>query len=248
MKNVIIMQLNSGGYESYSYGLIPWVHYIPVDHLFTSITSVVNWALNKSNEKNLLQISKNADKDEVLGYYPLAYNGAELDKFWMIAAWEDPTGRLLLKEMTLKTFLNKSTKDIIEKEFLGESRIGKQVKSKINSVAKKDYWTLISIMACENFPDNVQGMSDVAQSIYNRYLNAWSYTLKNLVYAYDPEYLILGGGVMTEGENLRAYFQTFLDKANWLNHFTVKVVLAKNPDWAGVIGAAILAQEKEIAH
>jgi activator of 2-hydroxyglutaryl-CoA dehydratase len=53
---------------------------------------------------------------------------------------------------------------------------------------------------------------------------------------------------MTEGENLRAYFQTFLDKANWLSHFTVKVVLAKNPDWAGVIGAAILAQEKEIAH
>jgi activator of 2-hydroxyglutaryl-CoA dehydratase len=30
--------------------------------------------------------------------------------------------------------------------------------------------------------------------------------------------------------------------------FTVKVVLAQNPDWAGVIGAAILAQEKEIAH
>jgi glucokinase len=88
----------------------------------------------------------------------------------------------------------------------------------------------------------------LAKSVYNRYLNAWSYTLKNLVYAYDPEYLIWGGGVMTEGENLRAYFQTFLDKANWLNHFTVKVVLAKNPDWAGVIGAAILAQEKEIAH
>jgi glucokinase len=88
----------------------------------------------------------------------------------------------------------------------------------------------------------------LAKSVYNRYLNAWSYTLKNLVYAYDPEYLILGGGVMTEGENLREYFQTFLDKANWLNHFTVKVVLAKNPDWAGVIGAAILAQEKEIAH
>lgn len=88
----------------------------------------------------------------------------------------------------------------------------------------------------------------LAVSIYNRYLKAWSYTLKNLVYAYDPEYLILGGGVMTEGENLREYFQTFLDKANWLNHFTVKVVLAQNPDWAGVIGAAILAQEKEIAH
>ena len=88
----------------------------------------------------------------------------------------------------------------------------------------------------------------LAKSIYNSYLKAWSYTLKNLVYAYDPEYLILGGGVMTDGENLREYFQTFIDKANWLSDFTVKVVLAQNPDWAGVIGAAILAQEKEIAH
>jgi hypothetical protein len=32
----------------------------------------------------------------------------------------------------------------------------------------KDYWTLITVMACENFTDNSQGMADTAQSIYNR--------------------------------------------------------------------------------
>ncbi len=32
----------------------------------------------------------------------------------------------------------------------------------------KDYWTLITVMACENFMDNSQGMADTAQSIYNR--------------------------------------------------------------------------------
>jgi hypothetical protein len=31
-----------------------------------------------------------------------------------------------------------------------------------------EYWTLITIMACENFPDQKQGMADTAQSIYNR--------------------------------------------------------------------------------
>lgn len=33
----------------------------------------------------------------------------------------------------------------------------------------QSYWTLITIIACENFPDNKQGMADVAQSIYNRF-------------------------------------------------------------------------------
>jgi hypothetical protein len=32
----------------------------------------------------------------------------------------------------------------------------------------KDYWTLITVMACENFTENSQGMADTAQSIYNR--------------------------------------------------------------------------------
>lgn len=32
-----------------------------------------------------------------------------------------------------------------------------------------DYWTLITIMACENYTDYPQGMADVAQSIYNRF-------------------------------------------------------------------------------
>ena len=31
-----------------------------------------------------------------------------------------------------------------------------------------DYWTLITVMACENYTDNSQGMADTAQSIYNR--------------------------------------------------------------------------------
>lgn len=34
---------------------------------------------------------------------------------------------------------------------------------------KSDYWTLITIIACENYPKEKQGMSDTAQSIYNRY-------------------------------------------------------------------------------
>jgi hypothetical protein len=48
-----------------------------------------------------------------------------------------------------------------------------QTPTSSNKVTKsnklKDYWTLITIMACENYPDQSQGMADVAQSIYNRF-------------------------------------------------------------------------------
>ena len=64
-----------------------------------------------SDTRSLL--SRNTDKEEVLAYYPLTYNGAALDKFWVVAFWRDPYGKLYLREMTLKDFLTKNTKSII---------------------------------------------------------------------------------------------------------------------------------------
>lgn len=96
--------------------------------------------------------------------------------------------------------------------------------------------------------DAASGGDSLAKLFYQKILLAWAYTLKNIVYAFDPEYLIIGGGVMINGENLRNYFQTFLNDASWISPVGVKVVLAKNPDWAGVIGASILAQEKAERH
>ena len=64
-----------------------------------------------SDTRSLL--SRNTDKEEVIAYYPLAYNGATLDKFWVVAFWRNPFGKLYLREMTLKDFLTKNTKSII---------------------------------------------------------------------------------------------------------------------------------------
>jgi uncharacterized protein YjaZ len=49
---------------------------------------------------------------------------------------------------------------------LAKKEIGDIVPKNINS---QDYWTLITVIAAENFLDNLQGMADVAQSIYNRF-------------------------------------------------------------------------------
>lgn len=47
-------------------------------------------------------------------------------------------------------------------------QVNRQAKAKA-AFSKADYWTLITIIACENFTSEKQGMSDTAQSIYNRY-------------------------------------------------------------------------------
>ena len=64
-----------------------------------------------SDQRPLL--SKNVEKQKVVAYYPVAYNGAALDKFWVVAFWRNPSGKLYLREMTLKDFLTKTTKSII---------------------------------------------------------------------------------------------------------------------------------------
>jgi len=119
-----------------------------------------------SDQRPLL--SKNVEKQKVVAYYPVAYNGAALDKFWVVAVWKNTDGKKYLKEMTLKDFLSRSTKEIIDKDFLSASSVKTDV-SQQNKINKKDYWTLITIIACENYTDQTQGMADVAQSIYNRY-------------------------------------------------------------------------------
>jgi len=51
-----------------------------------------------------------------------------------------------------------------------------------------NYWTLVAISAAESFKDNLQGMADVAQSIYNR-LNAngrYGSTIKRIVLEDNP--------------------------------------------------------------
>jgi len=49
---------------------------------------------------------------------------------------------------------------------LAKKQIGDIVPKNIDA---QDYWTLIAVLAAENYLDNLQGMADVAQSIYNRF-------------------------------------------------------------------------------
>ncbi len=80
-----------------------------------------------------------------------------------------------------------------------------------------------------------------ALSIRNRSLEVWASGILNLVYAYDPERVVIGGGVMHSADVILPFIQNKMNQAAWLPENAVEIVAAQQPDWAGVLGMGYLA-------
>lgn len=78
-------------------------------------------------------------------------------------------------------------------------------------------------------------------AVRNRCLEAWATGLLNLVYAYDPERVVIGGGVMHSADVILPFIQNKMNHAAWLPPNAVEVLAAQQPDWAGVLGMGYLA-------
>jgi len=79
-----------------------------------------------------------------------------------------------------------------------------------------------------------------ALAVRNRCLEAWVTGILNLVYAYDPERVVIGGGVMHSADVILPFIQNKINQAAWLPPNAVEVVAAQEPDWAGVLGMGYL--------
>ena len=79
-----------------------------------------------------------------------------------------------------------------------------------------------------------------ASSVRERCLEVWTAGILNLVYAYDPERVVIGGGVMHSADVIIPFIQNKINQAAWLPENAVEVVAAQQPDWAGVLGMAHL--------
>ncbi len=73
-------------------------------------------------------------------------------------------------------------------------------------------------------------------------LSAWSAVLINMIYAYDPEIIVLSGGVLGSAGRIIPYLKNEIDKCTWLKKNNIQLVVAQHPDWAGVMGAAWLSK------
>ncbi len=82
-----------------------------------------------------------------------------------------------------------------------------------------------------------------ALSIRNRSLEVWAAGIQNLVFAYDPERVVIGGGVMHSADVILPYIQKKLGEAAWMPPQPAVMVAAQQPDWAGVLGMGYLATQ-----
>ncbi len=84
----------------------------------------------------------------------------------------------------------------------------------------------------------------LALAVREHSLEVWAAGILNLLYAYDPERIVIGGGVMHSADVILPFIQTKINQAAWLPPNAVQVVAAQQPDWAGVLGMAYLAFSK----
>jgi glucokinase len=82
----------------------------------------------------------------------------------------------------------------------------------------------------------------VARDICDRSLRVWGSTLVGLVHAYDPELIVVGGGVMKSGDWIIPFLQEYVERHAWTPWGKVRVRPAELGNDAALLGAVPLLQ------
>ena len=83
----------------------------------------------------------------------------------------------------------------------------------------------------------------VAVAIRNRCLNIWAATAVCLVHAYDPELIVIGGGVMKRADVIIPCIQSYVHKYAWAPWGKVQVRAAELGSNAVLMGAVPLLSQ-----
>jgi glucokinase len=84
----------------------------------------------------------------------------------------------------------------------------------------------------------------VAVAIRDRCLNIWAVDAVGLVHAYDPEIIVIGGGVMKSAHLIVPYVESYVQKHSWTPWGKVQVRAAELGNNAALLGAVPLLSER----
>jgi len=87
----------------------------------------------------------------------------------------------------------------------------------------------------------------LAASLLEQSLRAWGIAVVNLIHAYDPEMIIIGGGIMRQEKKILPYIQRMADQYAWLPAGTTRLAAAIQVDYAGLLGMEYLTHNLNIA-
>jgi glucokinase len=83
----------------------------------------------------------------------------------------------------------------------------------------------------------------VAVGVRDRCLNIWAADAVGLVHAYDPEIIVMGGGVMQSASLIIPYIESYLRQYSWTPWGNVQVRVAELGNNAALLGAIPLLSE-----
>lgn len=99
-----------------------------------------------------------------------------------------------------------------------------------SALSKLDVIDYKNLKACADAGD------ELAVKLLRRSLDCWSANLCNLIVAYDPEVIILSGGIARMGEALRKPLEEHVHKYAWTPWGHPDIRLAANPEASVVLG------------
>lgn len=79
-----------------------------------------------------------------------------------------------------------------------------------------------------------------AAAVRSHCLKMWGEAMVSFIHLFDPERIVVGGGVMNDPEPVLASFRETVRQLAWAEDGQVEIVKAEHPDHAGLIGAAAL--------
>jgi glucokinase len=89
---------------------------------------------------------------------------------------------------------------------------------------------------------HAQNNDQVAIEVLDHCISAWSATIINMIHAFDPEMIILGGGIMKSADKLLPLLQEQVNRYAWTPWGKVKLVAAHHPDSAALYGAEYIVK------
>lgn len=82
-----------------------------------------------------------------------------------------------------------------------------------------------------------------AAALFDRAVRAWGATVVSLCHAYDPEVVILSGGIMRAGSVIAAPIEAYVREHLWTSSHRPAFVIPDRPDLSVLRGLSVLAAE-----
>ena len=87
----------------------------------------------------------------------------------------------------------------------------------------------------ELFASSDRGDAD-AKLVLREYMEVWAAAIVNLIHAYDPEVVVIGGGVMERAADILPYVTELVNRHAWTPWGTVSIRARGLADHAGILG------------